>query len=105
MKFVVKFDLTFQSSDGENLVKFLGEDFSTCQESTKTFRGEFRGKLSEQNFGNFFSNNSRLFSETSFSRRAVPTHCTVCSCYEITSQERDGLVTRHLRVCVIQLVL
>ena len=41
MKFDLEFDLKFEISDGKNLVKLWGEDFSTCQESTKHFGANF----------------------------------------------------------------
>ena len=60
MKFLVKFDLEFdlrfEISDGKNMVKFFGEDFSTCQESTKNIGVNF-GEIS----GNFVSNFAIFF--------------------------------------------
>ena len=55
----------------ENSGEIFGEDFSTCLESTKNFGANFGANFGE-NFGNFVSNFATFFSETSFSRRAVP---------------------------------
>ena len=64
MKFLVKFDLEFdlkfEHSDGKNLVKFWGEDFSTCQESTNIFGANFGANFGP-NFGNFVSNFATFF--------------------------------------------
>ena len=71
----VEFDLKFEISDGKNLVK-LGENFSTCRESTgkfgENFGANFAANFSE-NFGNFVSNFATFFAEISFSRRVVLT--------------------------------
>ena len=64
MKFLVKFDLEFdlkfEISDGKNLVTILGEDFSTCQESTENFGANFGANFGEK-FGNFVSNFATSF--------------------------------------------
>ena len=54
----MKLHLTFEIADGKKLVTFLGATFLP-------FGANFG-----ENLGNFFQN-SRLFSETSFSRKAV----------------------------------
>ena len=72
MKFLLTFDLEFdlksEISDGKNLMKFWGRTFRPARKAQK-IRGEVRGKFSETSF-----QISRLFSETSFSRRAVLTN-------------------------------
>ena len=77
MKFLVifdlEFDLKFEISDGNNLVKFGGRTFlpaRKARESSGGKHGKFRGEL----WGKFRSKPqalqiSRLFLETSFSRR------------------------------------
>ena len=73
VKFDFEFDLNFEISDGKNLVKFGGRTFLPAREARK-LSGRFSGanfganseKISETSF-----QISRLFSETSFSRRAV----------------------------------
>ena len=80
MKFLVKFDLEFdlkfEISDGKQLVKFWGRTFRPARKAQK-FRREFNfGANFRANFGENFGTSfqiSRLFSETSFSRRAAPT--------------------------------
>ena len=69
VKFDLEFDLKFEFR-WEKSGEILGEDFSTCQESTKKFRANF-GANSEKNSEKISFQISRLFSETSFSRRAV----------------------------------
>ena len=59
----------------KHLAIIWGEDFSTCQGKHETFSGRFSGRISEQ-ISEKISEKisfqiSRLFSETSFSRRAV----------------------------------
>ena len=73
VKFDLEFDLKFEISDGKNLVKFGGEDSSTCKESTGNFGENFGANFGAnfgRNFGNFVSNFA-TFSETSFSRFAL----------------------------------
>ena len=77
VKFLVKFDLevdlTFKISDGENLVKFWGRTFVPARKARKN-SGRISGQISDQISGKVSETSfqiSRLFSETSFSRRAV----------------------------------
>ena len=53
---------TFEISDGKTLVKFFGDDFSTCQDSTRNFGANFGATFGE-NFADFVSN-STIFLET-----------------------------------------
>ena len=75
MKFLVKidmeFDLTFEISDGKNLVKFLGRTFLPARKARKV-SGRTSKQISEK-ISEISFQISRLFSETSFSRRAVLT--------------------------------
>ena len=75
MKFLVKFDLEFdlkfEISDGKNLVKFLGTTFLPARKA-REISGRISEQISEKNSEISFQI-SRLFSETSFSRRAVLT--------------------------------
>ena len=64
--FGLEFDLKFEISDGKNLVKFLGRTFRPARKARK-ISGRISEKISEQ----ISFQISRLFSETSFSRRAV----------------------------------
>ena len=64
-KFDLEFDLKFKVSDGENLVKFWGRTFLSARKARKN-----SGRISEQISETSFQI-SRLFSETSSSRRAV----------------------------------
>ena len=66
----VKFDLEFGISDVKYLVKFWGKTFRPARKAPKTFRGNFRVQISAKISETLFQI-SRLFSETSFSRRAV----------------------------------
>ena len=75
MKFLVKFDLEFdlkfEISDGKNLVKFLGRTFLPARKARK-ISGRISGQISEQISEKISETSfqiSRLFSETSFSRR------------------------------------
>ena len=54
----------------------MGDHFSTCQQSTRSFVANFEANFGET-FGNFVSNFA-TFWETSFSRRVVPRahHCS-----------------------------
>ena len=77
MKFLVKFDLEFnlqfEISDGKNLVKFLGRTFLHARKA-RNISGRISGQISEQISEKISETSfqiSRLFSETSFSRRAV----------------------------------
>ena len=77
MKFLVKFDLEFdlkfEISDGKNLVKFWGRTFLPARKALK-ISGRISGRISEQISEQISETSfqiSRLFSETSFSRRAV----------------------------------
>ena len=77
MKFLVnidsEFDLTFENSDGKNLVKFLGRTFLPARKERKN-SGRISENISEQISENISETSfqvSRFFSETSFSRRAV----------------------------------
>ena len=73
VKFDLEFDLKFEISDGKNLVRFEGRTFRPARKGRK-FRGKFRGEISEQVSEKISQSSfqiSRLFSETSFSRRAV----------------------------------
>ena len=71
MKFLVKFDLgcdlKFEISDAKNLVKLEGRTFRPAWKARKiSGREKISEEISETSF-----QISRLFSETSFSRRAV----------------------------------
>ena len=77
MKFLVKFDLEFdlkfEISDGKNLVKFWGRTFRPARKA-RNISGRISGQISEQISEKISETSfqiSRLFSETSFSRRAV----------------------------------
>ena len=77
MKFLVKFDLEFdlkfEISDGKNLVKFWGRTFQPSRKARK-ISGRISGQISEQISEKISETSfqiSRLFLETSFSRRAV----------------------------------
>ena len=70
VNFWVKSDLKFEISDGKYLLKLLGEDFSTCHESTRNFGPNFGAKFGETNTETSLQI-ARLFSETSFGRRAL----------------------------------
>ena len=78
MKFLVKFDLEFdlkfdEISDGKNLVKFWGRTFPSARKAQE-ISGRISGQISEQISEKISETSfqiSRLFSETSFSRRAV----------------------------------
>ena len=64
-----EFDLKFEISDVKYLVKFGGKTFRPASEAPKIsgrISNQFSAKCSETSF-----QSSRLFSETSFSRRAV----------------------------------
>ena len=41
VRYDLEFDLKCEISDGKKLLKILGEDFSTCQESAENFRANF----------------------------------------------------------------
>ena len=73
MTFLVKFDLEFdlklEISDGKSLVQFLGRTFLPARKARK-ISGRISGRISEQISETSFQI-SRLFPETSFSRRAV----------------------------------
>ena len=73
MKFLVKidleFDLKFEISDGKNLVKFLGRTILPARKARR-ISGRISGQISE-NISETSFQMLRLFSETSFSRRAV----------------------------------
>ena len=78
LKFDLEFDLKNRKLRWENLVKFGGNDFSTCQERTENFRREFRGKFRGKFGGKFRKLRFKFrdfFLETSLSRRAVLTLC------------------------------
>ena len=66
--FGVKFDLKFEVSAGKTLVK-LGEDFFTCHESIRKFEANFGANL--ETISETSLQISRLFAETSFSRRTM----------------------------------
>ena len=77
MKFLVKFDLEFdlkfEISDGKNLVKFWGRTFLPARKA-RQISGRISGRISEQISEKILETSfqiSQLFSETSFSRRAV----------------------------------
>ena len=53
----------------------MGEDFSTCQESTKNFGANFGANFGE-NFGNFVSNFVTFFGNF-VQQRAALTHCSL----------------------------
>ena len=75
LKFDLEFDLKFEISDGKNLVKFLGRTFLPARKARK-ISGRISGQISEQSsekFSEKISQTSQLFSETSFSRRAMLT--------------------------------
>ena len=72
-KFDLEFDFKFEISDGKNLVKFGGRAFLPARRARK-ISGQISGKISEKISETSFQI-SRLFSETSFSRRAVPIQC------------------------------
>ena len=72
VKFDLEFDLKFESSDGKNLVKFLGRTFPPAREAQK-HSGRISGQISEKISEKISFQISRLLSETSFSRRAVLT--------------------------------
>ena len=81
MKFLVKFglefDLKFEISDGKNLVKFLGRTFLPAKKAQE-ISGRISGQISERMSGKISETSfqiSRLFPETSFSRRAVLRKC------------------------------
>ena len=67
--FLVKFDLKFEISDVKNLVKFGGKTFRPARKAPKC-SGRILGRISA-NFSETSFQISHLFSETSFSRRAV----------------------------------
>ena len=69
VKFDLEFDLKFEISDVKNLVKFLGRTSLPARKARK-----ISGRVSEKNSEKVSETSfqiSRLFSETSFSRRAV----------------------------------
>ena len=73
VKFDLEFDLKFEIFDGKNLVKFLGRTFLPARKARK-ISGRISGQISEQISEKISETSfqiSRLFSETSFSRRAV----------------------------------
>ena len=73
VKFDLEFDLKFEISDGKNLVKFRGRTFLPARKAQK-ISGRISGQISEQISEKISETSfqiSRLFSETSFSRRAV----------------------------------
>ena len=80
MKFLVKFDLEFdlksEISDGKKLVKFRGRTRLPARKA-RNISGRISGRISDQ-ISEKISETSfqipRLFSETSFSRRAVLTN-------------------------------
>ena len=77
VKFLVKFDLQFEISDGKNLVKFGGRTFLPARKAQE-ISGRISGRISEQISEKISETSfqiSRLLSETSFSRRAVLTKC------------------------------
>ena len=77
VKFDLEFDLKFEICDGNNLVKFLGRTFLPARKARKiSWRtlGQTSEQISEQISEASFQI-SRLFSETSFSRRAVLKVC------------------------------
>ena len=75
MKFLVRFDLEFdlkfEISDGKNLVKFLGRTFLPARKA-RNISGRISGRISKKISETPFQI-SWIFSETSFSRRAVLT--------------------------------
>ena len=71
--FDLEFDLKFEISDGKNLVKFGGRTFLPGRKA-REISERISGQISEQISGKISETSfqiSRLFSETSFSRRAV----------------------------------
>ena len=70
VNFDLKFNLKFDISDGKKLVKFGGRTFLPARKARK-FSGRISGQISEQISEKISFQISRLFSETSFSRRAV----------------------------------
>ena len=71
--FDLEFDLKFEISDGKNLVKFWGRTFLPARKARK-ISGRISGRISEQISEKISETSfqiSPLFSETSFSRRAV----------------------------------
>ena len=83
----MKFDLKFEISDGKNLVKFGGEDFSTRQESTGNFGENFGANFGPnfgEKFGNFVSNFGTFCGNFVQQRGGANTHMLVQ--YEV---ERD----------------
>ena len=65
MKFLVKFDLEFEISDGKNLVKFWGRTFPPARKAQK-MSGQISGQISEkisEKFSEISFQISRLFSE------------------------------------------
>ena len=95
VKFLVKFDLElnlkFKIFDGKNLVKFWGRTFLPAKEAQK-FSGRFSGRISEQISEKISFQFLRLFSETSFSRRAVLTDSCVGETVLDTLLERVILI-------------
>ena len=75
VKFDLEFDLKFDISDGKNLVKFLGGVLLPARKARNIsgrISGQISGRILEKISETSFQI-SRLFSETSFSRRAVLT--------------------------------
>ena len=69
VKFDLEFDLKFEISDGKNLVKFFGRTFPPARKARK-ISGQIMDQISEKISETSFQI-SQLFSEISFSRRAV----------------------------------
>ena len=73
VKFDLEFDLKLEISDGKKLAKFWGRTFVPAKKARK-FRGRISGRIPEKISEKVSETSfqiSRLFSETSFSRRAV----------------------------------
>ena len=77
MKFDLEFDLKFEISDGKNLVKFLGRTFLPARKARKN-SGQISEQISEK-VSETSVQISRLFSKTSFSRRAVHNRLQLCT--------------------------
>ena len=93
VKFELEFDLKFEISDGKNLVKFLGRTFLPARKARK-ISGRISGQISDQISEKISETSfqiSRLFSETSFSRRAV-----LKDFQSLTCRNFDQLATRTL---------
>ena len=81
MNFLIKINLKFEISDVKYLVKFWGQTSRPAKEAPNISGANF-GKKSETSF-----QTSRLFSETSFSRRAVLTMSDQSLCGRVSNQD------------------